>query len=130
MNMREVTIVLRRQSAYYTVTFIIPVILITSIALLGKYVHYSVGEHFFLGLFSPFTNQPAREEKCTLGMTSLLTIAVILLIIAEMVPKSNTAQFPLLGILFVPVLGLSPSSLLLELKKIGEFKLGLMQASS
>jgi hypothetical protein len=32
-----------------------------------------------------------------MGLTALLTMAVILLMVAEMVPKSNSANFPLLG---------------------------------
>ncbi len=49
------------------------------------------------GLFTPSTNDRELSEKCTLGLTALLTMAVILLIVADMVPKSNTDHFPLLG---------------------------------
>ena len=79
----RVKIVLKRRSAFYTVIFVLPVILITSIALLG--------------MFTPSSKSHDRTEKCSLGLTSLLTIAVILLMVADMVPKSDTQTFPLLG---------------------------------
>ena len=81
----RVQIVLRRKATYYTVIFVLPCILITAIALMG--------------MFTPTTKSQERSEKCTMGLTSLLTIAVILLMVADMVPKSNSHEFPVLGVL-------------------------------
>jgi hypothetical protein len=80
-------------------TFIVPVSLITAISMLGAFGMYSIECIIDPGLFSPSTNHQEREEKCTLGLTALLTMAVILLIIADMVPKSDSNRFPLLGTL-------------------------------
>ena len=79
----QVRIVLKRRSAFYTVIFVLPVILITSIALMG--------------MFTPSSKSHERGEKCSMGLTSLLTIAVILLMVADMVPRADTKEFPILG---------------------------------
>jgi nicotinic acetylcholine receptor len=49
-----------------------------------------------MGVFSPFNESGKREEKVTLGLTTLLTMAVILMIITNQMPKSSTGM-PLLG---------------------------------
>uniref|UniRef100_A0A914XLG0 Neurotransmitter-gated ion-channel transmembrane domain-containing protein n=1 Tax=Plectus sambesii TaxID=2011161 RepID=A0A914XLG0_9BILA len=46
-------------------------------------------------MFAPFSNTGEREEKVTLGLTSLLAIAVILSSVASEMPKST--KLPLLG---------------------------------
>ena len=48
-------------------------------------------------MFTPGTNRQDRDESCTMGLTGLLTEAVILLMVAGMVPKSSSASFPVLG---------------------------------
>jgi hypothetical protein len=49
-------------------------------------------------MFTPSANHQDRQERCTLGLTSLLTIAVILMIVADYVPRSNATQYPKLGV--------------------------------
>jgi hypothetical protein len=41
------------------------------------------------GMFMPGTNSLERTEKCTLGVTALLTIAILLLIVCDMMPRGN-----------------------------------------
>jgi hypothetical protein len=48
-------------------------------------------------MFTPGTNRQDRYESCSMGLTGLLTEAVILLMVAGMVPKASSANFPLLG---------------------------------
>ena len=52
---------------------------------------------FISGMFSPSNNEQTRVEKCTLGLTALLTMAVILLMVSDMVPKSSSSDMPMLG---------------------------------
>ena len=53
-----------------------------------------------LGLFTPTTSHQERGEKCTMGLTALLTMLVMLLILSETLPKSAD-EFPRLGKHFV-----------------------------
>ena len=48
-------------------------------------------------MFIPGTNRHERNEKCTMGLTSLLTLAVILMITAEMTPKTSIGEYSVLG---------------------------------
>jgi hypothetical protein len=87
-------------SAYYTITFVIPTLLITSVGLFGKQNIVTSRSIPISGLFTPSANDQDRQERCTLGQTSLLTIAVILMIVANYVSRSNAAQYPKLGVFF------------------------------
>jgi hypothetical protein len=71
-----------RKPGYYITTFMWPAFLITSLSIMG--------------VFSPFNESGEREEKVTMGLTTLLTMAVILMIITNEMPKSS-AGMPLLG---------------------------------
>ena len=79
----NVTVVLRRQSSYYTATFVAPTVLISALTICG--------------LFIPSRDRGDRVEKCTLGLTGLLTIAVILLMVADMTPRAKWTEFSLLS---------------------------------
>ncbi len=48
-------------------------------------------------MFIPNSSRQDRGEKCTMGVTALLTIAVILLMIADMTPKADASEFPFIG---------------------------------
>jgi hypothetical protein len=71
-----------RKPNYYILTFIWPSFLITCLSIIG--------------IFSPFNEAGEREEKVTMGLTTLLTMAVILMIITGDMPKSSNG-IPLLG---------------------------------
>jgi hypothetical protein len=73
---------IQRKPVYYIFTFVVPSFIITTIAIIG--------------IFSPFSDAGHREEKVTMGLTTLLTMAVILLIITDTMPKSPEGV-PLLG---------------------------------
>uniref|UniRef100_A0A914WIS6 Neurotransmitter-gated ion-channel ligand-binding domain-containing protein n=1 Tax=Plectus sambesii TaxID=2011161 RepID=A0A914WIS6_9BILA len=72
---------IKRNHVYYIAVMIIPTFVITTLCLLG--------------IFSPFNNKAEREEKVSLGLTTLLTISVILNIVATEMPKAS--KLPLLG---------------------------------
>jgi hypothetical protein len=75
-------IVITRKPNYYITTFMWPCFLITCLCIVG--------------VFSPFNDAGKREEKVTMGLTTLLTMAVILMIITGLMPKSSNT--PLLGL--------------------------------
>ena len=75
-----------RKPSYYITTFVWPSFLITCLSIIG--------------VFSPFNEAGEREEKVTMGLTTLLTMAVILMIITGDMPKSSNGM-PLLGNLFL-----------------------------
>ncbi|CAM6004461.1 unnamed protein product [Sphagnum balticum] len=96
MDTVTVTIALRRYPSYYAITFVMPTLLITSLALFGSDV-FAVRAHMCTGMFIPGTNHHERNEKCTLGVTALLTLAIMLLMVADMMPRSPVDHFSLLG---------------------------------
>jgi hypothetical protein len=51
----------------------------------------------FAGMFTPSVNSQERVEKCSTGLTTLTAMAILLSTIADIVPKSTMAHFPLLG---------------------------------
>uniref|UniRef100_A0A914VGY1 Neurotransmitter-gated ion-channel ligand-binding domain-containing protein n=1 Tax=Plectus sambesii TaxID=2011161 RepID=A0A914VGY1_9BILA len=74
------TLILKRNPAYYISVIIIPTFITTTLCLLGT--------------FAP-SSDVHREEKAELGLTTLLSLAIILSMVAEDMPKSTT--LPLLG---------------------------------
>jgi hypothetical protein len=48
-------------------------------------------------MFTPTTSDQERFEKCTMGLTAMLTMAFLLLLIADMVPKAEISSYPFLG---------------------------------
>jgi hypothetical protein len=75
------TLGLKRMPAYYMLVLIVPSFLLTSLCIIG--------------IFMPNSSLGERNEKMTLGLTTLLSMAVILNITADAMPKS--AGLPLLG---------------------------------
>uniref|UniRef100_A0A914WL13 Uncharacterized protein n=1 Tax=Plectus sambesii TaxID=2011161 RepID=A0A914WL13_9BILA len=68
-------IVIQRKPVYYLLTFILPCFMITTISIVG--------------VFSPFNDVGDREEKVTMGLTTLLTMTLVLTLIADKMPKSS-----------------------------------------
>uniref|UniRef100_A0A915A7R1 Uncharacterized protein n=1 Tax=Parascaris univalens TaxID=6257 RepID=A0A915A7R1_PARUN len=76
------TLVLRRKPLYYVVVILIPTYLIVSVSIIGLFIAHSAdGE---------------REEKVSFGLTTLLTMAVVLDMVTGQMPRSS-AGLPLLG---------------------------------
>jgi hypothetical protein len=49
------------------------------------------------GLFTPGQSSLERERKVDLGLTALLTLAVVLLMLNDMIPNTQYSAFPWLG---------------------------------
>ncbi|GMR32030.1 hypothetical protein PMAYCL1PPCAC_02225, partial [Pristionchus mayeri] len=73
---------IRRKPLYYIVVILIPTFVIVNVSIIG--------------IFTPHGVQGDREEKVSLGLTTLLTMAVILDMVTGEMPKS-AAGLPLLG---------------------------------
>ncbi|PAV93104.1 hypothetical protein WR25_27312 [Diploscapter pachys] len=73
---------LRRRPTYYVFVLYVPTFIVTLLSLTG--------------LFTPFNNEGERVERVTLGLTTLLSLAVMLTIVGDDMPKST--NLPQLGI--------------------------------
>ncbi|RCN37466.1 Neurotransmitter-gated ion-channel transmembrane region [Ancylostoma caninum] len=60
---------------------------------------FIIMELSLLGLFSPSSDGGEHNEKVTMGLTSLLSMSVLLLMISENLPKTNEG-LPILGKIF------------------------------
>ncbi|GMR40649.1 hypothetical protein PMAYCL1PPCAC_10844, partial [Pristionchus mayeri] len=72
---------LKRKPEFYVWVLLVPSFIITTVSLFG--------------IFIPTNHIGEREEKVTLGLTTLLSTAVILEIVASTMPKAPA--LPLLG---------------------------------
>uniref|UniRef100_A0A914VNB8 Uncharacterized protein n=1 Tax=Plectus sambesii TaxID=2011161 RepID=A0A914VNB8_9BILA len=74
--------VFKRKPTFYIIYLVIPSFLITLLSVIG--------------LFAPFSSSGERQEKVTLGLTSLFAMALILDIVSKEIPKTSKG-IPLLG---------------------------------
>ncbi|CAJ0931786.1 unnamed protein product, partial [Mesorhabditis belari] len=72
---------LKRKSNYYMYVLFLPTFIVSTLAIFG--------------LFTPLNNEGDRAEKASLGLTTLLSLAVMLDIVGQDMPKS--APLPRLG---------------------------------
>ncbi|CAJ0933582.1 unnamed protein product, partial [Mesorhabditis belari] len=81
----EYEISVRRKPLFYMITLVLPsyIICILSVA----------------GLFAHFSTKNERQERFTLGVTAILTMAVLSLVVAEKVPHSSE-EVPLMVVYF------------------------------
>ncbi|KAK6044095.1 hypothetical protein COOONC_18400 [Cooperia oncophora] len=80
-DLREQLLYVSRRPQFYTWVLLIPTFVITTVSIFG--------------LFIPTNSLGDREEKVNLGLTTLLSSAVILEIVANSMPKASA--LPLLG---------------------------------
>ena len=78
---------IRRRPLYYVFNMVFPCLLITLVA--------------FLGFYLP----PGCSEKVSIGITTLLSITVFLMLVAESMPPTSE-QLPLLGIYYAVTIGI------------------------
>ncbi|CAJ0583181.1 unnamed protein product, partial [Mesorhabditis spiculigera] len=100
----DFTITIKRRPQFYIWVLLIPTFIITIVSLFG--------------LFIPTNTSGEREQRVVLGLTTLLSHAVILQIVADAMPKTN--DLPLLGNfilaeIFVTAIGVLFSVLILSL---------------
>jgi hypothetical protein len=80
-------LIIRRRPLFYVFNMVFPCLLITLVA--------------FLGFFLP----PGSSEKVSIGITTLLSITVFLMLVAESMPPTSE-QLPLLGIYYAVTIGI------------------------
>ena len=80
-------LVIRRRPLYYVFNMVFPCLLITLVA--------------FLGFYLP----PGSTDKISIGITTLLSITVFLMLVAESMPPTSE-QLPLLGIYYAVTIGI------------------------
>ena len=80
-------LIIRRRPLYYVFNMVFPCLLITLVA--------------FLGFYLP----PGSSEKVSIGITTLLSITVFLMLVAESMPPTSE-QLPLLGIYYAVTIGI------------------------
>ncbi|KAI6239581.1 Neur-chan-LBD domain-containing protein [Aphelenchoides fujianensis] len=89
----------RRRAVFYIAVIVVPITLISALSLLG--------------IFMPISDSEARNEKASLGLSSLLSMAVILGILAGALPKTNS--LPLLGVYILTVIILCGAAVCISL---------------
>ncbi len=75
-------IVIRRKPLFYMVNLIVPTSVITLISLVG--------------FFMPSSSNGQRNEKITLGITTLLSMSILLLMVSDKMPTTSDSV-PLIG---------------------------------
>jgi nicotinic acetylcholine receptor len=74
--------VMRRKPLFYIANLILPTVVITMIALVG--------------FFMPSNADGERVEKVTLGITTLLSMSILLLMVSDSMPTTSS-YIPLIG---------------------------------
>ena len=80
--MLHFNLVMRRKPLFYIVNLIVPTAIITMIALVG--------------FFMPSNADGERVEKVTLGITTLLSMSILLLMVSDSMPTTSS-YIPLIG---------------------------------
>ncbi|KAI6236501.1 Neur-chan-LBD domain-containing protein [Aphelenchoides besseyi] len=78
----------KRRAIFYIAVIVIPIMLISALSLMG--------------IFSIVSDNEARNDKAGLGLSSLLSLSVILGILSDALPRTNS--LPLLGIYILCVI--------------------------
>ncbi|CAJ0608002.1 unnamed protein product [Cylicocyclus nassatus] len=105
----QLTLYLRRKPLFYIVNLIIPTSIITLIAIVG--------------FFTTSSASGMREEKVSLGITTLLSMSILMLMVSDQMPTTSTF-IPLIGwfilaMIIVISLGTVVSSVIIAIQKRG-----------
>ncbi|CAI4228556.1 unnamed protein product [Auanema sp. JU1783] len=105
----QLTLYLRRKPLFYLVNLIIPTSIITLIAIVG--------------FFTTSSASGMREEKVSLGITTLLSMSILMLMVSDQMPTTSTF-IPLIGwfilaMIIVISLGTIVSSVIIAIQKRG-----------
>jgi len=82
------TVQMRRKPLFYVFNMIMPCFLITLVALLGFYVPSDSGEKVSMGGTDDVTAAES-EGKVSMGITTLLSMTVFLMLVAENMPPTS-----------------------------------------
>ncbi|CAI5441634.1 unnamed protein product [Caenorhabditis angaria] len=86
----EFNLTIQRKPLYYIINLIIPTSIITFISIIGFFSTSSI-------------NEP-REEKITLGITTLLSMSILIFMVSDKMPSTSS---------FIPLIGLFYTSMIL-----------------
>ncbi|CAD5223928.1 unnamed protein product [Bursaphelenchus okinawaensis] len=105
----EFEIIIQRKPLYYITNLMIPTAIITFIAIIG--------------FFSSATVNQIREEKITLGITTLLSMSILIFMVSDQMP-STSSFVPLIGwfytsMMFLISLGTWASAAVISIQKKG-----------
>uniref|UniRef100_A0AC35U7J7 Neur_chan_LBD domain-containing protein n=1 Tax=Rhabditophanes sp. KR3021 TaxID=114890 RepID=A0AC35U7J7_9BILA len=104
------TIYLRRKPLFYLVNLIIPTAIITLIAIVG--------------FFTTSSASGERAEKVSLGITTLLSMSILMLMVSDQMPTTSTfiplIGWFILGMIVVISMGTLASSVIITIQKHGK----------
>ncbi|EJW88493.1 acetylcholine receptor subunit alpha-type des-2 [Wuchereria bancrofti] len=108
----SITLYLRRKPLFYIINLIIPTSITTLIAIVG--------------FFTTSTASGMREEKVSLGITTLLSMSILMLMISDQMPTTSTF-IPLIGwfilaMITIITFGTLASSVIIAIQKRGRQK--------
>ncbi|KHN80787.1 Acetylcholine receptor subunit alpha-type des-2 [Toxocara canis] len=107
--MLYLTLYLRRKPLFYVVNLIIPTSIITLIAIVG--------------FFTTSSASGTREEKVSLGITTLLSMSILMLMVSDQMPTTSSfiplIGWFILGMIAVISLGTLASSVVIAVQKRG-----------
>uniref|UniRef100_A0A0K0FJJ0 Acetylcholine receptor subunit alpha-type deg-3 n=1 Tax=Strongyloides venezuelensis TaxID=75913 RepID=A0A0K0FJJ0_STRVS len=105
----HLTFFLRRKPLFYLVNLIIPTSIITLIALVG--------------FFTTSSASGEREEKVSLGITTLLSMSILMLMVSDQMPTTSTfiplIGWFILGMIIIISMGTLASSVIITVQKKG-----------
>uniref|UniRef100_A0A0M3J0D5 Acetylcholine receptor subunit alpha-type des-2 (inferred by orthology to a C. elegans protein) n=1 Tax=Anisakis simplex TaxID=6269 RepID=A0A0M3J0D5_ANISI len=108
-TMLYLTIYLRRKPLFYIVNLIIPTSIITLIAIIG--------------FFTTSSASGMREEKISLGITTLLSMSILMLMVSDQMPTISSfiplIGWFILGMIVVIALGTLSSTMIIAIQKRG-----------
>uniref|UniRef100_A0A0K0E4H6 Neur_chan_LBD domain-containing protein n=1 Tax=Strongyloides stercoralis TaxID=6248 RepID=A0A0K0E4H6_STRER len=106
----HLTFYLRRKPLFYLVNLIIPTSIITLIALVG--------------FFTTSSASGDREEKVSLGITTLLSMSILMLMVSDQMPTTSTfiplIGWFILGMIIIISMGTLASSIVITVHKKGQ----------
>ncbi|KAL3994733.1 Neurotransmitter-gated ion-channel ligand binding domain family protein [Acanthocheilonema viteae] len=108
----SITLYLRRKPLFYIINLIIPTSITTLIAIVG--------------FFTTSTASGMREEKVSLGITTLLSMSILMLMVSDQMPTTSTF-IPLIGwfilaMITIITFGTLASSVIIAIQKRGRQK--------
>ncbi|VDN93453.1 unnamed protein product [Brugia pahangi] len=126
----SITLYLRRKPLFYIINLIIPTSITTLIAIVGFFTHvffFNLKKVFLESLvFRTSTASGMREEKVSLGITTLLSMSILMLMISDQMPTTSTF-IPLIGwfilaMITIITFGTLASSVIIAIQKRGRQK--------
>lgn len=118
----EFHLFVQRKPLYYIISLIIPTSIITFISIIGFF--RSPSPPPLLNYFSSPSINDLREDKISLGITTLLSMSILVFMVSDKIP--STSSFILIGWFYTSMIllisfGTLASSLVIFIQKKGTF---------